>query len=416
MLYNLKLETELESKQKNIDSKTYFLIKVLFVMKKSILLITLSALSTALFFTSCSNDIAIDSEVQPTKVVVPPTGEFLVSPSGYRNPSSGLIIVYDKAGNVMKQVDVGSTTMNFRKWVFADGTVRYSFLKYDQSMYHMPYVGYNAGEIVILNQDFQEINKILLLPYGTRTAADNNALDGHDFILLSDTHYIVMAYFEKAVNNISADAVPNCRVVAPIIQEVENGKVIWEWDGTNEPELYTTSVENNDYQNGILPQDYAHLNSIFIDPKDNNVVLSFRNLNQVVKIDRKTSKILWRLGGKNSDFAMTTEQKFLRQHDAHFEEDGKTMILFDNGDAKERPFTRIVEFTLDEKNKTITKYQSMYLPDRSFTQYMGSVIKTDSSYFIGCGGDPRVIEVNLATGQKIFEKKLALPSYRAYRY
>ena len=189
-----------------------------------------------------------------------------------------------------------------------------------------------------------------------------------------------------------------------------------EWDGTNEPELYATSVENNDYQNGILPQDYAHLNSIFIDPKDNNLILSFRNMNQVVKIHRVSGKILWRLGGKNSDFAMTAEQKFLRQHDAHFQPDGKTMILFDNGDASERPFTRIVEFTLDEKNKTITKYQSMYLPDRSFSQYMGSVIKTDSTYFIGCGGDPRVIEVSLATGQKIFEKKLAFPSYRAYRY
>jgi hypothetical protein len=58
----------------------------------------------------------------------------------------------------------------------------------------------------------------------------------------------------------------------------------------------------------------------------------------------------------------------------------------------------------------------MYLPDKSFSQYMGSVIKTDSSYFIGCGSDPRVIEVNLRTGQKIFEKQLILPSYRAYRY
>ena len=385
-------------------------------MKKSILLITLLTLSTASFFTSCSNDTAIDSQVQPTKVVAPPTGEFLVSPSGYRNPSSGFITVYDKAGNMMKQVDIGSTSMNFEKWVYADGTVRYSYLKYDHNVYHMPNVGYNAGEFIILNQDFQEINKISLLPYGSRTSADNNALDGHDFILISDSHYIAMAYFEKAVNNISADAMPNCKVVAPIIQEVDNGEVIWEWDGTNEPELYATSVEGNDYKTGALTQDYAHLNSIYIDPKDNNIVVSFRNLNQVVKIDRVTSEILWRLGGKNSDFPMTTEQKFLRQHDAHFLADGKTLILFDNGDASERPFTRIVEFALDEKNKRITNYKSMYLPDRSFSQYMGSVIKTDSSYFIGCGGDPRVIEVELATGQKIFEKKLSLPSYRAYRY
>jgi arylsulfate sulfotransferase len=377
----------------------------------------LLALCSVLFFTNCSTYYPLDEPI-PEAVVKQPTGEFLVSPSGYRNPTSGIIAIYDKSGNMMKQIDIGSTSMDFKKWVLADGKVRYSYLKFDKNVPHMAGVGYNAGDIIILDQDFQEIKKITLLPHADRTAADNNALDGHDFILISDTHYIAMAYFEKKVNNIPSilDPTPNCRVAAPIIQEVENGKVIWEWDGTNEPELYETSVELNNFSTGTTPQDYAHLNAMYIDPKDNNLVLSFRNMNQILKLERNTNKILWRLGGKNSDFPITTEQKFLRQHDAHFLADGKTIILFDNGDLKERPYTRIVEFTLDEKNKKITNYKSMYLPDRSFTQFMGSVIKTDSTYFIGCGGDPRVMEVNLATGQKIFEQKLALPSYRAYRY
>jgi arylsulfate sulfotransferase len=385
-------------------------------MRKTTLFLFL-ALCTVLTFNSCSNYYQLE-EPAPVAVVKQPTGEFLVAPSGYRSPSSGIIAIYDKAGNPMKQVDVGATTMDFKKWVLADGKIRYSFLKYDKNLYHMPNVGYNAGEIVILDQDFQEIKKINLLPYGDRTVADNNALDGHDFILLSDDHYICMAYFQKTVNNIpdELNPMPNCKVVAPIIQEVENGKIIREWDGTNEPELYKTSVEGNNFTSSTLPQDYAHLNAIHIDPKDDNLVLSFRNLNQVLKLDRQTNKILWRLGGKNSDFPITTEQKFLRQHDAHFLEDGKTIILFDNGDLDERPYTRIAEYTIDEKTKKLTKYKSMYLPDRSFSRYMGSVSKTDSSYFIGCGADPRVLEVDLETGHKMFEQQLALPSYRAYRY
>jgi arylsulfate sulfotransferase len=122
------------------------------------------------------------------------------------------------------------------------------------------------------------------------------------------------------------------------------------------------------------------------------------------------------LGGVNSDFALTADQKFLRQHNAYFLDDDKTMILFDNGDAKERPYTRIEEFVLDEANKVVKSSKSMDMPNRTFSQYMGSVAKTDSTYFIGCGADPRVIEVNYTTGQTVFEKKLALPSYRAYRY
>ncbi len=387
-----------------------------FYMKKSHVL-SIVGCFMVLFFSNCTKDISTDNVV-PVVVTPVPTGDFLVAPSGYRDASTGIIAIYDKAGNVKTQIDIGSTSMNFRKWVYADGTVRYSYLKYDANKFHMPNVGYNAGEIVILDKDFKQINSLTLLPNAKRSESDNNALDGHDFILLSDTHYIAMAYFEKAVNNIPASLNPiaNCKVVAPIIQEVSNGSVIWEWDGTNVPELYTSSIEGNDFTTGALTQDYAHLNAITIDPKDNNLVLSFRNLNQVIKLNRSTNQILWRLGGANSDFALTADQKFLRQHNAYFLGDDKTMILFDNGDAKERPYSRIEEFILDEANKVVTSAKSLDMPNRTFSQYMGSVVKTDSTYFIGCGADPRVIEVNYTTGQTVFEKKLALPSYRAYRY
>lgn len=385
-------------------------------MKKSRVLPILGCFMV-LLFSNCKKDAS--TGVVVPKVVTPvPTGDFLVSPSGYRDATTGIIAVYDKAGNVKTQIDIGSTSMNFRKWVYADGTVRYSYLKYDASKPHLANVGYNAGEIVILNENFKQINSLSLLTNGTRTDNDNNALDGHDFILLSDTHYIAMAYFEKAVNNIPASLNPiaNCKVVAPIIQEVNNGSVVWEWDGTTVPELYMTSVEGNDFTTGALTQDYAHLNAITIDPKDNNLVLSFRNLNQVIKLNRSTNKIIWRLGGVNSDFPLTADQKFLRQHNPHFLADDKTMILFDNGDLTERPYSRIQEFVLDEANKVVKNAQSMDLPNRTFTRYQGSIDKTDSTYFIGCGGDPRVIEVNYTTGQTVFEKILALPSYRAYRY
>jgi arylsulfate sulfotransferase len=401
---------------KNFHPNINYLNSYHIIMRKSNAFLVLALCITVLLFNSCSTYYDLDAPT-PVVVVPKPTGEFLVAPAGYRDPNAGMLAIYDKNGNTMKQIETGSTTMDFKKWVLKDGKVRYSYLKYDKNVYHMPNVGYNAGQIIILDQDLKEINSLTLIPNAERTATDNNALDGHDFILLSDNHYISMAYFEKAVNNIPAElgAKENCKVVAPIIQEVENGKVIWEWDGTNEPELYKTSVEGNNYQSN-LTQDFAHLNSMFIDPKDNNMVLSFRNMNQVLKIDRKSGQIIWRLGGKNSDFPMTSEQKFLRQHDAHFLEDGKTLIMFDNGDLAERPFTRIAEYTLDEKTKRITKYKSMYLPDRSFSRYMGSVMKTDSSYFIGCGADPRVIEMNHSTGEKMFEQQLTLPSYRAYRY
>ena len=389
-------------------------------MKKSNLTTpSLVALLSIIFiFANCSKDVTLDPSVTTASYVPPKTGQFLVSLSGYRDAKSGLLAIYDKSGNIIKQLETGSTTMNFKKWYYEDGTARYTYLRYDASKPHVATAGYNAGQMVVLDDSLKEINRLTLLPYGKRTAADNNALDGHDFILISDKHYISMAYFEKAVNNIpsSLNPIANCKVVAPIIQEVNNGEVVWEWDGTNTPELYTTSIEGNDFKTGAVTQDYAHINSMYVDPKDNNLVVSFRNLNQVMKIKRGTDNILWRLGGTNSDFPVTADQKFLRQHHAYFLADGKTMLIFDNGDIKERAYTRIVEFVLDETNKTVKSFTHMDMPNRTFTQYTGSVEKTDSTYFINAGSDPRVLEVNYTTGQTILEVKLALPSYRAYRY
>ena len=157
-------------------------------------LFLLAAFGLMLVFTNCSKEYALDPVIVVTpKPVKLPTGEFVVAPSGYRNGSTGILAVYDKAGNMIKQIETGSTTMDFKKWELADGTIRYTYLKYDKTVPHMPNVGYNAGQIIVLDQNFAEINSLTLLPYGDRTAADNNALDGHDFILISDNHFISMA-------------------------------------------------------------------------------------------------------------------------------------------------------------------------------------------------------------------------------
>src|SRR6185436_20143917 len=95
----------------------------------------------------------------------------------------------------------------------------------------------------------------------------------------------------------------------PIAIGIINGVVIWQWDGTDYPEFYSTSVETNDFTNLSKTQDYMHMNSMTIDPRDNNLICSFRNLNQVVKLNRITGNVMWKLGGKNSDFPLTASQK-----------------------------------------------------------------------------------------------------------
>ncbi len=74
----------------------------------------------------------------------------------------------------------------------------------------------------------------------------SDAVDGHDFILLGDDHYIVSAYEPRLVYNIPAGCGPNpqgAKVVAARLQEVKRGKVVFDWLSTDHAELYALSVK-----------------------------------------------------------------------------------------------------------------------------------------------------------------------------
>lgn len=83
---------------------------------------------------------------------------------------------------------------------------------------------------------------------------------------------------------------------------------------------------------------------------DGNLICSFRNLDAVIKLDRKTGEILWTLGGLGDEFNLTDNQNFSRQRNARITEDGY-ITLYDNGVKNQA--TRVVKIKLDEENKKL---------------------------------------------------------------
>jgi len=74
--------------------------------------------------------------------------------------------------------------------------------------------------------------------------------------------------------------------------------------------------------------DFFHINSVDLDG-DDNLLVSSRSTHTVYKLDR-SGAIVWRLGGKSSDFDMGAGSNFAWQHDARRQPDG-TLTIFDNG-------------------------------------------------------------------------------------
>lgn len=384
--------------------KRYFIINLKAV---KILLFSLLVLFTSTF-SSCKKNKTAETKKAESEILLAPF---------QNNGKGGLLWKMNASGTVIFEDKQNTAFLNFQRWDL-NGVRRYTYLQFDSTVYKIPGVGYIPGYVSVCDQNLNVIESVKLLPFNGRTAQDPDALDGHEFIYLGDGHYISMAYYEKKVSNIPSTLNPvnNCKVIACIIQEVKNNTVLFEWDCTNYPELYDISVEGRDYSDSTVAHDYAHLNSIFVDPNDNHLILSFRNFNQIIKINRSSGDIIWKLGGKLSDFSLTSDKTFLRQHHATITDGGKTLMFLDNGEDAIRRSSRILEFKLDEAAKQVLAFKAYDLPDQIFCQYMGSVQKRGNTYFVGTGTGNRIVEFNWVTDEVLLNKTLPNSSYRAFKY
>lgn len=288
--------------------------------------------------------------------------------------SDGRVLYYQRTGSL--------TTFDFKKHVLPGAQVRYSSFLEDPNL---PQNGtWTRGSVRILDEDFRQIGDVRLLPYAGRPA---RPVANHDFLLLEEGHYLVLAYETEVVDLSGLD--PSwgraAQVVAGVVQEVKDGQVLLEFRTTDHPELYRDSTEDNSFQDGSL-SDYAHVNSVSVDPLDGNLLLSFRHLDEVLKVDRQTGRILWILGGRSDQFGLTDDQKFSHQHHATRGPDGR-LLLFDNGNARAR--TRILEFELDEANRKLLSFREVHVKDpaRRCSVFAGSAQDLGGDgHLVGWGG------------------------------
>ena len=338
---------------------------------------------------------------------------FALSSYLIRMNTAGEVIYYRSFSFLSKQK--AALNLNFKPVQYTDGTKRFTYTIGVDNLSTSG--GYTNGTCVVMNQDYQELEYINLEPYGWH---QEGYLDDHDFILLSDTHWICESYMKRDVNNISGNAANyngTGKVLAGVIQEVNNGKVVMEFDTSNYPFLYETSQEKNNFISGTY-QDYCHVNSLFIDPQDQNLIVSMRNQYAVYKINRKTGKIMWVLGGKADEFQLSQNQTFLGQHAAYLTGSG-SLLLFDNHTSKGQ--SRLMEFYLDENGKSVKYLRSETVAD-FYGDYCGNVFQTESgSYLVDWGlctahTSPVFTEVDSETGAVLSCLYTeGTQSYRAYK-
>jgi hypothetical protein len=241
--------------------------------------------------------------------------------------------------------------------------------------------------------------------------------DHHDLQILPGGHALLMSYDPQIVDmsQIIPKGNPAATVVGLVIQELDAAKnVVFQWRSWDHFEI-------TDSYGVVLSGsfiDYVHGNSLEATP-DGAILISSRHLNEVTKISRETGEIVWRLGGWKNQFRFANDPiGFSRQHDARILP-GDRLTLFDNGNHHAPPFSRAVEYEIDEKKMTATLVWQYRHGPEVFSPATGSVQRLRNGHtLIGWGIDgPAFTEVT-PDAKVVAEMRFGprLSSYRAFRY
>jgi len=199
--------------------------------------------------------------------------------------------------------------------------------------------------------------------------------DTHEFITLDNGNRMILVYEDTVMDlsNYTFNGNPgivNETVKGMGIQEFDpQGNLIWEWRSLDHihPSEF---IDNYLYNPNFF--DYAHANSINQDT-DGHLLISFRHLDAVYKIHYPSGQVIWRLGGRSSDFTFPNDpQGFSGQHSARKLPSGH-YGLFDNGNQKSLPrHSRAVEYVLDTLNWTATLAYSYDAGDSIYASATGN--------------------------------------------
>jgi Arylsulfotransferase (ASST) len=237
--------------------------------------------------------------------------------------------------------------------------------------------------------------------------------------LSGDMHEFTITPRDTALMTLSHRVrVKTRNVLEGAFQEVDihTRRVLFEWHSVGHvalTESYYRLPRNPDHT-----YDYFHINTIEVD-RDGNFLVSARNTHTIYKINRRTGAVMWRLGGKRSDFELGRGVSFGWQHDVRRQLDG-TLTMFDNEAApKLRKQSRGLVLRVDERHRTVALVHSFVHTPPLVAVDQGNMQRlSNGHYLVGWGHQPYVTEFG-PHGKPLLDLRFGrsgVDSYRAYRF
>lgn len=190
-----------------------------------------------------------------------------------------------------------------------------------------------------------EGNHLWKAPNDSKVSGLKGESYNHDFKRLPNGHYMVLGnelwrklpeYHDTALIK---KKYPNRQVVngeeyggvefGTVIEYDKKGRLIWSWNSQDYFDPNPLKPWPLDVQSGW--EEFAHINAFSTDSKNEAVYVGFRNISRIVKVDKKTNKVVDSWGQHLANSETRNLVAIRRQHDANMINDS-TLAIFNSND------------------------------------------------------------------------------------
>ncbi|PPJ50115.1 hypothetical protein CBER1_04815 [Cercospora berteroae] len=295
--------------------------------------------------------------------------------------------------------------------------------------------GSGRGQALVLDSAYKIVK-------GIQYNGTFSSLDLHEFKLVDnrpgESQSALLTQYRPIPADLSAYGVPGIGWLHDSVfqeQRLSDGGIIFEWKASDHIDLNETAVVFYDGHQPDSPWDYFHINSVQKLDGSGYYLMSARHASAIYLIDGKDGSIVWRLGGRRSDFRMvssgTNEEEiqdwFYFPHHATLlrNESGiLTISVFDNGQTpkrKPRPYSRGLLLSINEPARTVSILETCHSASQPRAAELGGSMQIleNGNALLGWGNTGCMTEYSAAPESRpvfeacVVDKKATPALYRA---
>jgi hypothetical protein len=216
----------------------------------------------------------------------------------------------------------------------------------------------------------------------------------HDLISEADGGYWIMCDETRVMDLSAVGGLADARVTGTVVQHVgPAGELLFQWSPFDH--FAITDLELAQRVGSSV--NWTHGNSLDLDG-DGNLLVSFRSLGEITKINVATGAVTWRMGGLANQFSFTGTgvPPFARQHGVRLAAPGELVLLDNLGDPTA---SRAERYTFSDAERSARLEQAYGPVPPVVTPIGGSVQPLPGGRFLVTFGNMGKVQEVDATGR-----------------